>query len=1012
VRRPPNSALRNVVLLTLVGLLPVALLSASSIVLATHQVGNEVNKRVQTTAAVSSVVVGQQTSDLLTLVHSYATRPSLVTEVGEGPAGDAKVQLHLSSLAEAIPGISATFVASVGGTSLNTYPLEPSVIGTNFAYRDWYTGLLASGGPYVSEAIRTKEAGDPLAVTVTDYIRNPGGAPVGILGANVSLQSIRSFAASVGKAQGITLTVTDRSGTALTGGVGKGLVSLLGDPRVKAALAGHTGLLNYRPVLAGGGRGPAQLSAYTPVAGTGWTVIASIPDSVAFAGLVRLRDTVLIITAVLVLILLAGVRAITVSGRRRRQVEEQVQSRDRALARVLASTDEGFVSTDSAGVITAWNERAEELSGWAASDVLGRSVADTLIPAADRAAYREDVARYRAGAGSATIGQRREMQGLHRDGHEIPLEVVAWAHDDGGGFSAFVHDITERVAVAAEREAARDQAMAASRLKSEFLANMSHEIRTPMNGVIGMSGLLLDTDLDVVQRDYAETVRTSAEALLTVIDDILDFSKIEAGKLDVESVAFDVRSVVEESAVLLAARAHHDGLELTCSVDPALPAVLQGDPGRLRQVLLNLLGNAVKFTSEGEVNLTARLVGPDGAGPDGAGRVMVELSVRDTGIGMTPATLERLFAAFTQADSSTSRRYGGTGLGLAISRQLVELMGGTLSVTSEPGVGSTFTAVVPFPVADAGPRPAESVDLVGARVLIVDDNVTNLRVLEDMVTGWGCRAVTATGAEWAMLLVRTAGDDAGAFDAILLDLNMPEVDGYGLARMARAEPRSAHVPMIMLTSSSEGGGAQRAQHAGVVAYLTKPVRATALRQALDVALGPAPVGPTRPPDHGPALSVAAVAGPATSAPATSAPASDGPATVLLVEDNAVNQKVLTAMLRSIGYGVDVAVNGFDALDALEARHYAAVFMDCQMPVMDGYETTGRIRAREGTNRHTRIIAVTASAMVADRTRCLDAGMDDYLTKPIKVDDLAATLDYWENADTRRPGAVGTEPIST
>jgi len=385
----------------------------------------------------------------------------------------------------------------------------------------------------------------------------------------------------------------------------------------------------------------------------------------------------------------------------------------------------------------------------------------------------------------------------------------------------------------------------------------------------------------------------------------------------------------------------------------------------------------------------------------------VELSVHDTGIGMTPATRQRLFAAFTQADSSTSRRYGGTGLGLAISRQLVELMGGTLSVTSEPGTGSTFTAVIPFLVGDAAPRRADGADLVGVRVLIVDDNVTNLRVLEDMVAGWGCRAVTATGAEQAMLLVRTAGDDAGPFDVILLDLNMPEVDGYGLARMARAEPQTAHVPMIMLTSSFERGGAQRAQHAGVVAYLTKPVRSTALRQALDVALGPPPVGTTVVPDHGAALPVATVAGPVTGGPAT-----DGPATVLLVEDNVVNQKVFTAMVGSIGYRVDVAVNGFDALEALDARHYAAVFMDCQMPVMDGYETTGRIRAREGTNRHTRIIAVTASAMAADRTRCLEAGMDDYLTKPIKVEDLAATLDYWVHAGAGRTATVGTEPVPT
>ena len=993
---------RTSLTLATVALVPVGVLAASSIVLASHQVTSVVHKQVATTAAVTTVVVGQQTTDLLALLASYSSRLSLIHALAGVGTSDTTINENLQSLAASTPGISAAFVTDVHGVSRALYPATPGIIGTSFAYREWFTGLVKTGKPYVSSAIVTHEASHTLAVTFSTYIRTADGTPVGVLGFNYSLQYISAFAANVAKAQGITLLVTDRAGTSLTaGGVG-GLVSIAADPRVVQAHAGKSGVVKYKPVLPTGGHGPTVLSAYAPVPDIGWTVVASVPTHVAFAGLVRLRDTVLAITAVLVLILLAGIGVIARSDRRRRDSELQVQRRDRDMARVLESTDEGFVSIDGAGLIIGWNAQAERIYGWSVAEVLGRDAVETLLPAASRQQYIDDLAVSAAGGESALVGHRTEMTALHRDGHEMPLEVGVWAHEDDGGFSAFVRDITARMTIRADLEAARDHAMQASRLKSEFLANMSHEIRTPMNGVLGMSGLLLNTDLDATQRDYAETVTSSAEALMTVIDDILDFSKIEAGKLDIETVTFDPRSVVEECASLLAPRAEEQGLELTCEIDPVLPAALEGDPGRLRQVLLNLIGNAVKFTERGEVNLSTRRI-DDGA----SGIATIELSIRDTGIGMAAAAIEHLFDAFTQAETSTARRFGGTGLGLAISRQLVELMGGTLSVTSELGSGSTFIATIPFPVGVAATHQDDAVNLVGVRTLIVDDNATNRHVLREMVQGWGCVAVVAARADPATALLLAAVARGEPFDVMLLDLNMPEVDGYGLARMVHADRRLAYIPMVMLTSSAQRGEAERSQQAGIVAYLTKPARAGLLRAAIARALNGVLVGGDQIASGGPLIAAdTRPTTPGTPRPIPALPTmSTALPVVLVVEDNVVNQAVLTAQLASIGYRTDIAENGFDALEAMNRQQYAAVFMDCQMPVMDGYETTRALRTRESGQRHTCVIAVTASAMVADRDRCLEAGMDDYLTKPIKASDLLAKLTYWVHGDTPRAPAA-------
>jgi two-component system, sensor histidine kinase and response regulator len=679
----------------------------------------------------------------------------------------------------------------------------------------------------------------------------------------------------------------------------------------------------------------------------------------------------------------------------RKKAEQRLRESEERYRLVARATDETIWDSDILADEQTWNGAVDTMFGYPPEQRTSTAWWEEHIHPGDRGRVLSSVDAVLRGGGEMWSEEYRFRRA---DGAYSTVVDRAYVVRDAEGRAVrmigSMSDVTGRKRYEEELREAREAAERANRAKGEFLANMSHEIRTPMNGIVGMADLLLATPLDEEQREFAETVRLSGENLMMIIDDILDFSKIEAGAMRLETIDLDLGCTVEDVTVLLGGRAQDKGLELASLVEHDVPLALRGDPGRLRQVLANLLSNAIKFTDEGEVIVRVELLGEDGE------TATVRFEVSDTGIGISPEQQRRLFLAFTQADASTTRRYGGTGLGLAISNQLVNLMGGEISVESEPGSGSTFSFTAPFEKQQAQAAQAVPADLAGRRVLVVDDNGANRAILEKQLSSWGLRTTGVEGGPQALEELRSAGEP---YDLAVLDMQMPDMDGMGLARRIKADPDLSATRLVLLASMGHRGDNEEAGRSGIEAYLTKPVRQSDLYDALVGAMGGAASERAR----------------LLTLDSLGREKAGGRARVLVAEDNPVNQRVAGRMLESLGYLVDVVGNGQEALEALANTTYSAVLMDVQMPGMDGYRATGQIRLREDQagrrdmmmglrKRRTPVIAMTANAMQGDREKALEAGMDDYVAKPVGREELGAVLGRWvsETPAFRLPAPEG------
>src|SRR3984893_9401935 len=655
-------------------------------------------------------------------------------------------------------------------------------------------------------------------------------------------------------------------------------------------------------------------------------------------------------------------------------LEQRVAERTSYLNALIENSPLGILVLDSERLVKLCNPAFETLFQCARLEIVGKAI-DGLIPDGDLLSESREISR-RAMDGEVinmmTRCQRKDRSIVDVELHAVRLMVNGKVE----GTLYIYQDISVRKSVEKEMQEAKEAAESSNRAKSEFLANMSHEIRTPMNGIIGMTDLALETQLSQEQREFLGMVKSSADSLLALLNDILDFSKIEAGKLDFETIDFRLRDTVDDTIKALGLHAQQKGLELACHILPDVPDGLQGDPTRIRQIVINLLGNAIKFTSEGEVVIQVEIQ------DESEDEVVLHFAVRDTGIGVPLEKQQLIFEAFTQTDSSTTRKYGGTGLGLAISSRLVDRMGGKIWVESEPGRGSTFHFTTRFQLQKISSRkyaPLGAGALRGLPVLVVDDNATNRRILQEMLLAWQMNPeLTESGPE-ALTILERAATEGTPFSLILLDAQMPEMDGFSVVERIKQDVRLSKSVVIMLTSAGFRGDAARCRELGIQGYLTKPIKRSDLLEAIKVVLG---------------LQTEAEASPSL-VTLHSLRESRGRLRILLAEDNRVNQVLAVRLLEKRGHEVTVAGNGEEALEALDRQAFDLVLMDVQMPEMDGLQATAAIRKGEmNTGKHIPIIAMTAHAMAGDKERCLEAGMDEYMTKPIRPEQLVDVLNRY------------------
>jgi PAS domain S-box-containing protein len=690
----------------------------------------------------------------------------------------------------------------------------------------------------------------------------------------------------------------------------------------------------------------------------------------------------LIITTFLLLMgaLFFALKRSEASLERQRQAEQLRHEGDERVRATLQNALDCIITINEQGHVVEFNPAAERTFGYSKEQVLGRPISETIIPHEHRATHEAGLRNYVATQEPRILGRRVEQVALHADGREFPVElaITRTRFRSHYLFTAYIRDITERKQAEQALIDARQEAEAASQAKSQFLATMSHEIRTPMNGVLGMAELLATTPMNEEQRSFLDTMNQSGRVLMGIINDILDFSKIEAGKFRLETVAFDLRQAVCETAQLLLAQAESKGLALVISYAPDCPCYLLGDAGRIRQILFNLLGNAIKFTLEGHV-----LIEVSGRSLQ-EGQTAIRIAVEDTGIGIAPQEQALLFEAFTQADGSMTRRFGGTGLGLAICRQLVTQMGGRIGVDSEPEAGATFWVELELSQAES-PEPLPQTDLQGVSMLLVDSHEAYRQLYAGQLAGLGMQVDMASGGDEALALAMSRAEAGIPYAVCVMDQQGLGADMERLGCAFKAKPQLAGIPLVLVTAVGERGDGQRYRAAGFTAYLTRPLCSDLLHKVLAGVLGEGRDGAKRPfiTRH------SMVEQKGNAVPSAMA------GRVLLVEDNRVNQKVALAMLERLGLEVRIAADGREALQQCEGEAFDLILMDCQMPGMDGYEATREIRQREqGADRHIPIIALTANAMEQDRQDCLDAGMDDYIPKPLDQRALAATLSPW------------------